>query len=183
MFPLTSIVEVTEAPIEIPVKAVKVLVEEESTRMLLDAAPVPVLPIILLLTDDGGVALFTYMPKNVEGPGAAPIFLISIPPTWLPVMRPPVLRQLIPLIIDGNVAEVVVVVTVMDPLSVFDPIIFPSPVTIPPMFMPEPLVSIPIKTFAAVDEVGTAETDMEAIVLVSISETGIALVVVNNIPW
>ena len=123
MFPLTSIAEVTEEPMPIPVKEVLILVEEESTRMLLDAAPVPVLPIILLLTDDGGVALLMYMPKNEEGPGAAPIFLISMLATWLLMTRPPVLKQLIPLIIERYVDNAVVVVTVIDPLVVFDPIV------------------------------------------------------------
>src|ERR1700682_3058558 len=125
MFPLTCMVEVTAAPMEIPVTAVAIAVELESTRILLGAAPTPLLPIILLWTGDGAVALFIYIPRNVEAPGAAPIFLISILPTWLPVTRPPVLWQLMPLIIDKNVAEVVVVVTIMDPLMVFDPIIFP----------------------------------------------------------
>ena len=75
------------------------------------------------------------------------------------------------------------VVTEIDPLVVFVPIMFPSPVLLPPMFMPEPLVSNPIKTLAAVVEVGTADTEMPATVLPFILDAGVALLVVSNMPW
>lgn len=50
--------EPTEVPMEIPVKAVLVAVEVESTWILLVAAPAPLLPIILLLILEGAAALF-----------------------------------------------------------------------------------------------------------------------------
>ena len=54
----TSTVEVTEAPMAIPVKDVAVAVDVDKTRILLVAAPAPVLPIILVLICDGALALF-----------------------------------------------------------------------------------------------------------------------------
>ena len=54
----TNTVEITDAPMAIPVRDVLVEVDVDKTRMLLDAAPAPVLPIILLLTCDGALALF-----------------------------------------------------------------------------------------------------------------------------
>ena len=77
----------------------------------------------------------------------------------------------------------VVVVTAIDPLAEFEPITLPSPAEIPPMFIPKPLVSIPINTFDGPVAVGTAETEILATVFPVITDAGMALVVVNNIPW
>ncbi len=131
----------------------------------------------------GAVALPIYIPLKVEGAGEAPTLLISIPPTWFPIISPPVLLQLIPLIRERNVDVLVVVVMATEPLAVFEPMVFPSPDKIPPILIPEPLVSIPIKTLADEAAVGTAETDMLAMVFPVIRETGKALAVVNKIPW
>lgn len=53
-----SIAEPTDVPMDIPVKAVLVAVEDESTWILFGAAPAPLLPTILLLTLEGAVVLF-----------------------------------------------------------------------------------------------------------------------------
>ena len=54
-----STADATNGPTTIPVKLVSVDVEVDNTAMLFDAAPVPELPIILLLTCDGAATLFT----------------------------------------------------------------------------------------------------------------------------
>jgi hypothetical protein len=92
------------------------------------------------------------------------------------------LLQLIPLIIERYVVKDVVVVIAIDPLTVFEPIMFPFPGNGPPILIPEPLVSIPINTFADAATVGTAATDISVIVFPVITEPGKAPVVVNNIP-
>ena len=80
VFPLMLHDEATEAPEAMPYRAVVVAVDVPSTRMLLVAAPVLLLPTILLLTDAGDVALLKYIPVNVEAAGAVPMFFISKPP-------------------------------------------------------------------------------------------------------
>ena len=89
IFPSTSKVETTEEPIVIPVNDVVTAVEVDNTRILFVTEP----PIILLLTTVGALALFTYIPINADDAGAAPVFWISKPPTWFPVISPPELAQ------------------------------------------------------------------------------------------
>ena len=122
------------------------------------------------------------MPCTVDGAGAVPILLTSNPPTWLLLITPPLLTQLTPMIPDVFAVDVVEVLIIIDPLFALEPIIFPSDDELPPMFIPEPFVSIPVKTFKLAD-VGTEETVIAATVFTLISEAGVALVVVNNIPW
>ena len=74
------------------------------------------------------------------------------------------------------------VVTAIDPLLPAEPIVFPSPEELPPIVIPEPFVSIPIKASEPA-AVGTEETDIAAITFPLMLEAGVALVVVNNIPW
>ena len=73
------------------------------------------------------------------------------------------LEQLIALIKDVLVVDVVEVVTIMDPFIVEEPITFPKPAEAPPIFIPEPFVSIPIKVLELA-AVGTEESDMPATV-------------------
>jgi hypothetical protein len=179
VFPFNNRFEFTRLPSDIPAKEVVVALEVDNTRILLDVVP---LPIILLLTWAGAEALFTYMPINEEEAGAVPLLFISNPATWLPIIFPPELAQLIPFINDVLAVDVVAVVTITEPLLAAVPTWFPSPSTLPPIFIPEPLVSIPIKAFELA-AVGAEERDMPATVLPLIFETGKALFVVNKIPW
>src|ERR1044071_9195314 len=106
--------------------------------MLFDAV---VLPITLPLTGVIAVALFTRIPRTVEGAGALPEFVMSIPPILLAITEPPVLVALIPITEDVLAADVVVVVTNILLLALVEPMMFPSPPDDPPMAIPEPLVS------------------------------------------
>ena len=171
--------EFTEPPTDIPVKEVVVALEVDNTRMLL---VVPLLPIILLTTCEGAEAVFISTPIKEEDAGAVPILFISNPATWLPIILPPVLAQLIPFINDVLAVNVVEVVIIIEPLLPAEPIRLPSPAVLPPMFIPVPFVSMPVNAIEPAD-VGIEETDMAATVLPLIFETGKALVVVNNIPW
>src|SRR5450432_2208228 len=168
MFPFNDMFVFTALPIDIPDKEVVAAVDVGNTRILLDVAS---LPTILLSTCAGAVTAFMYKPVNAEEAGADPILLISIPPTWLPTIRPPVLEQEIPVIKDVLVVVVVDVVMSIVPLAVFDPMLFPSPLAAPPIVIPEPLVSIPVKT-SALAAVGTAETEMALMVLPLMEEEG-----------
>jgi hypothetical protein len=125
--------EFTELPIEIPVKEVVVALEVDNTWILLEVNP---LPIILLTTWDGAEAVFIYRPVKEEDAGAVPILFKSIPPTWLLIMLPPVLAQLIPLINDVFAADVVEEVIIIELLLLAEPIRFPSPAEAPPIFIP-----------------------------------------------
>src|SRR4028119_94085 len=106
------------------------------------------------------------MAKKVEGPVVDPIFLMSTPPTWLPVISPPVLLQNMPLMFVLNAPDVVVVNSI-DPFTILDPITLPSPGVLPPILIPEPLVSIPKKKFNPFEVVvkGTAATERFAMIL------------------
>ena len=179
IFPFSSRSEFTEAPTDMPVNEVVVALDVDNTRILL---AVPLLPIILLLTCDGGVALFIYRPINEEDAGALPILFISNPATWLPIILPPELKQLIPFINDVFAVDAVDVVIIIEPLLPDEPILLPSPGTLPPIFIPAPFVSIPVNAMEPAN-VGIEERDMAATVLPLIFETGEAPVVVNNIPW
>jgi hypothetical protein len=179
VFPFNSISEFTVLPTDIPSKEVVVALEVDNTRMLLD---VVLLPIILLLTGDGAIAPFIYKPVKAAAAGADPILFISIPPIWLPLIRPLVLAQLIPVITDVLAVAVVEVVITMDPLLALDPIVLPSPAEAPPIVIPEPFVSMPVKT-VELAAVGTEETLILAIVLPFINEAGDVPLVVNTIPW
>ena len=86
-----------------------------------------------------------------------------------------------PLTIDELPPLVVVVVTAIEPLAVLDPTTLPSAVKRPPMFVAKPLVSMPIKTLD-VPASGTDDTAILAILFPLIMETGVAAVVVVNIP-
>ena len=108
--------------------------------------------------------------------------LISNPLTWLPLTNPSALAQNIPVINDVLAVDVVEVVMMMDPLLLFDPMVFPSPASVPPIYIPDPLVCIPVKT-AELAAVGTEETEIEAIVLPRIYDAGEELLVVNKMPW
>ena len=110
------------------------------------------------------------------------MFFISNPPTWLPVIAPPELLQLIGRILVVKVEAVVVVVTLIEPLELLDPIMFPSPGAGPPMATPEPAVSIPTNATKP-DAVGTEEMAMFATVFPLIVVTGTAPDVVTRIPW
>ena len=128
------------------------------------------------------MALFIYIPVKEEDAGAVPILFISNPATWLPATIPPVLAQLIPFINDVFAVNVVEVVITTEPLLPAEPIIFPSPAAVPPIFIPAPFVSIPMKAKEPAD-VGIEKSDIAATVLPLIFETGKALLVGNNIPW
>ena len=105
---------------------------------------------------------------------------MSIPPTWFPVIWPPVLAQLTPRTLDRCVISAVVVVMTIELLIVFDPTVFPSPVSVPPIVIPDPLVSIPMKTLEAVTALlGIQDIDNPAIVFPLIEEAGVELLVVN----
>src|SRR5882672_3899192 len=97
-------------------------------------------------------------------------------------MTPPLLIQLIPTIPDVFAVDVVEVLIIIDPLFVLEPMILPSDVKFPPIFIPEPFVSIPIKAFELA-AVGTEEREIAAMVLPLIYDTGDELLVVNKIPW
>ena len=122
-----------------------------------------------------------YMPVKELAAGAVPILFISMPATWLPIMLPPMLAQLMPFTKDVFAVDVVEVVMITEALSPAEPIRFPSPATLPPIFIPPPFVSMPINATALAD-VGTEEIANEATIFPLIFETGEALVVVNDIP-
>jgi len=157
-------------------------VDPAKTLMASPTAPVPVLPIIFALTCVGAVALFIYTPMKEDGAGADPTLFISMPLTWLPIISPPVLAQLMPVIKDELAVAEVVVFTTMEELTVFDPIIFPSPGLVPPIFIPEPCVSIPVKVLEFAAD-GLVDSEIVAISLLLMFDAGDALVVVNKIPW
>ena len=113
--------------------------------MLLD---VTVLPIRLLFTSDGAVALLIRMPRKTDEAGAAPVLLILKPPTRLLFTVPPLLLWLMPAIADVFAEDTVEVRITIDPLVSPEPIVFPSALVVPPTVIPEPLVSIPVKIIA-----------------------------------
>ena len=78
--------------------------------------------------------------------------------------------------------EVVEVLTTILALPVTAPMVLPSAGLIPPIFIPAPLVSIPVNTGEPAAE-GTEETEIPAIVLPLIFDSGEALPVLNKIPW
>ena len=76
----------------------------------------------------------------------------------------------------------VAVLMMIEPFTVFDPIIFPSPACVPPTLIPGPFDSIPVKAMELGD-FGMEDTVMPAIVFPFTWETGEALVLVNKMPW
>jgi hypothetical protein len=180
-FPSTVTEPVIDAPSEIPTMVLVAAVEPDTMRMLFDAAPNAVLPTILLFTCDGGVALFTIIPESVVAPGAVPPLLTSMPPTWLPITCPFELRQLIPVTVLVLVVAVVLVVTEIDPFALLEPMVLPSPADDPPIFMLEPLASIPTKAEEAAAR-GTHEVAILAMVFPLIFDVVNGVVVVSLIP-
>ncbi len=180
MFPSTRIVDVTAVPTAIPVSVVPTALEVDNTRMLF---AVVVLPTMLPLTGDCAVALFTKTPVKNDGPAAAPPLLISNPPILLLRMDPPVLVELMPLIYERYVLSAVLVVILIEPATVVEPIVFSSPASVPPTVIPEPRVSIPKNTGCiTVALFGEAVTLIAATVFPLITDAGVALDVVRLIP-
>jgi len=169
---------VTELPITMPLKEVVNAVEFARTRMLLE---VTLLPIVLSFTSAGATLLFTDNPVKTEDAGAVPVLRMSIPPTLLPVTSPPVLRQFIPVMREVFEVAVVEVVIDIDPFDVLEPMVLPSPGLLPPIVMPEPLVSMPVNVFEEA-AVGTEDRLIEAIVFPLITDAGKPAVVVNCMP-
>ena len=154
-------------------------VEPGNTRMLLFVAA---LPIILPVTSVGAVVLLMVKPANKAAAGNEPILLISIPATVLLITLPPVLAQLMPFIKEVLAVAAVAVIMLIAPLLLTLPTTLPSPAMAPPIFMPSPLVSMPVNTREP-GAVGLEETDMPAMVFPLMLDAGVPLVVVNKIPW
>ena len=177
-FPFSRILELTELVTDRPVIEVVVALEEVKTLMLL---AVLLLPIKLLLIVEGGEVLLINKPLKAVEAGEVPKLFISIPATWFAVTIPPVLEQLMPKAIDVFDVEVVEVVITTKLLTPSAPTIFPFPVELPPIFIPDPLVSIPVNTCEA-GEVGMEEIEIAFTIFPFMFETGELLVVVKSIP-
>lgn len=174
-----TIPEVTVEAIEIPVIELVNAPDVDNTRMLL---AVSLLPTRLLLISVGAEGALTESPLKKVDAGAAPVLLMSIPPIWLPFIVPPVAEELMPFTTEVFVDEVVAVLTIIELLVAEAPMIFPSPAKLPPMLIPDPLVSMPVNTLDAA-AVGIAVIEIAATVFPLMVDGGEALEVVNEIPW
>ena len=161
----------------IPLIVVASALDDDITRRLFAIAP----PIVFEFTCDGAVALLTLMPTIVDGAGADPLFVTSMPPMLFPMIEPPLLWKSMPITVVVLDADVVDVAIVSALLTEVDPMVFPSPTLLPPTVIPCPLVSMPAKAFVEA-AVGNEETDTPEIVFPLTIETGEEPVVASCIP-